>query len=449
MHFKHSLIAATLALSALAGCNSNNAEITHSQARFATFNLSFDRATYETLVSEMSFTHGEQSALLQRYQANDSTLTTEETETAKRIIQIRNVAETIQRVRPDTFVLAEFNNDGSGEDMQALDGFQNNYLSHSQNGQSPIEFVYRENFATNTGKPSGQDLNLDGNKSDQGDDAWGFGFYHGQYAFAVFSRFKIDEPNIRSFQDFRWKDMPGENNLKIVDCDKALPEGKACGDSWYSNEAWEQFPLSSKNHVDVPVIIPTKSGEQVVHFLVSHPAPPIFDNPAKHNTERNRAELKFWQDYIENQTYIYDDNGLTGGLPLGSHFVIAGDLNADHQMGDGDRATIAGLLSHTQMNVESTLGSLAPASNGGEYCLSEGICQRNQDTPHPANITSTSGLRLDYVIPSATLAVKASGVFWPSGSETGYHLVYDAALGNSKGVSSDHRMVWVDIDFNQ
>ncbi|MFZ6043818.1 endonuclease/exonuclease/phosphatase family protein, partial [Vibrio natriegens] len=115
--------------------------------------------------------------------------------------------------------------------------------------------------------------------------------------------------------------MPGENNLNIVNCDKALPEGKACGDSWYSNEAWEQFPLSSKNHVDVPVIIPTKSGEQVVHFLVSHPAPPIFDNPAKHNTERNRAELKFWQDYIENQTYIYDDNGLTGGLPLGSHFV--------------------------------------------------------------------------------------------------------------------------------
>ncbi|MGF1682261.1 endonuclease/exonuclease/phosphatase family protein [Photobacterium minamisatsumaniensis] len=455
MKLTKTIIAASIALAALSGCNSDDSITTYNEARFATYNLSFDRATYEDLVAEMTMSRDAQSTLIERYKQDDSSLSDDEIEIAKKIIQIRNVAETIQRVRPNAFVLAEFNNDGTGEDMAALNGFHDNYLAHAQNGQEPISFQYKQNVATNTGKPSELDLNLDGTASGTGDDAWGFGFYHGQYAFAVFSQFEIDETNVRSFQDFKWKDMPGEENIEIISCEGAegeniCPTGKAVGDAWYSDDAWSEFPLSSKNHIDIPVLVPTKDGNQeTIHFLVSHPAPPIFDNPAKHNTERNRAELQFWNDYIDSKNYMYDDKGVFGGLPAGSKFIIAGDLNADHQMGDGDRATIANLISHSMVNVEGTLGSYTPASNGGEYCLNEGICTRNPDTPHAQNITSTSGLRLDYVIPSATLDIKDSGVFWPAGNEDGYNLVYDEELGNSKGVSSDHRMVWMDFDLTK
>ncbi|MGF1701083.1 endonuclease/exonuclease/phosphatase family protein [Photobacterium makurazakiensis] len=455
MKLTKTIIAASIALAALSGCNSDDSITTYNEARFATYNLSFDRATYEDLVAEMTMSRDAQSTLIERYKQDDSSLSDDEIETAKKIIQIRNVAETIQRVRPNAFVLAEFNNDGTGEDMAALNGFHDNYLAHAQNGQDPINFQYKKNVATNTGKPSSFDLNNDGSTTDTGDDAWGFGGYHGQYAFAVFSQFEIDESNVRSFQNFKWKDMPGEKNLEIVNCNdpyNPLPttNGKVCGDNWYDDNAWEQFPLSSKNHIDLPLIVPTTTGNEVIHFLVSHPAPPIFDNPGNHNTERNRAELKFWNDYIASESYFYDDNGKEGGLASGSKFVIAGDLNADSQQGDGDRRTISELLNSPYVNMAATVGFQAPTSLGGPECFDLGLCkEENADTLYPEFITSTSGLRLDYVIPSVDIEVTNTGVFWPASNEDGYHLVYDEELGNSKGVSSDHRMVWMDFDLTK
>ncbi|WP_336596054.1 endonuclease/exonuclease/phosphatase family protein [Photobacterium rosenbergii] len=469
---KKTFIAASIALTALSGCNSDDTVQTYTEARFATFNLSFDRASYEDLVSEMSLTNKEQNQLVRDF--NKNALTGDDLEKAKKVIQIRNVAEIIQRVRPNAFVLAEFNNDGKGEDMRALNGFQDNYLAYSQKDETPIFFAYKKNVATNTGLQSGFDLDNSDSIADiegrAGDDAWGFGDYHGQYAFAVFSQFEIDEANVRTFQHFKWKDMPDgkgnakTDNIKIATCEgldkdnnkiNICPEGKKVGDNWYSDMAWDQFPVSSKNHADIPVIIPKANGEkEVVHFLVSHPAPPIFDNAAKHNTQRNRAELKFWNDYIASETYFYDDQGHTGGLAAGSNFVIAGDLNADHEMGDGDQEVIGNLLNSSLVNTRATIGDYSPQSLGGRYCLDSKVCkQDNVNTPHPLNITSTSGLRLDYVIPSATLEVKGSGVFWPVEGQDGYHLVFDESLNkdypHSKSVSSDHRMVWVDLDLSK
>ncbi|MDO6541074.1 endonuclease/exonuclease/phosphatase family protein [Photobacterium sanguinicancri] len=453
MFLKRSLIAASITLAALTGCNSNNANPEYSAARFATYNLSFDRATYEILANEMSMSRTEQSNLINMFHQSPEKLTEDQKTTAKRIIQIRNVTETIQRVRPNAFVLAEFNNDGTGEDMTAINGFHDNYLAYSQNDQRPISFMFKKNIATNTGKASGFDLDRDGKKTDVNNDAWGFGGYHGQYAFAIFSQFEIDEKNVRTFQNFKWKDMPGEKNITIVDCKLSktgCPTGMKEGDAWYTDEAWQQMPLSSKNHVDVPLVIPTPAGNEVIHFLVSHPAPPIFNNVANHNYEHNRAELKFWNDYINAQSYFYDDNGKTGGLTVGSKFVIAGDMNADAMKGDGDRRMIADLLKSHYVNTDATIGSYAPSSKGGQECFDLGHCKaENSNTPYPEAITSVSGLRLDYVIPSANLAVNNSGVFFPSSSEDGYHLVYDKDLGASKGVTSDHRMVWVDLDLTK
>lgn len=99
------------------------------------------------------------------------------------------------------------------------------------------------------------------------------------------------------------------------------------------------------------------------------------------------------------------------------------------------------------MNQAVTTGSLIPVSAGEPRCLASGTCKRNKQ--HPAErITSSSGLQLDHVIPSANLEVTGSGVFWPASFEAGHHLVYDTKRGIAKGVSSDHRLVWVDFDLN-
>ena len=391
-----------------------------------------------------------QDALLARYQEGDTSLGKAEITQAKNVQQIRNIAEIVQRTRPDVFLLNEFDNDGKGESTTDLKAFNDNYLAHPQHAQvQAISYPVLQNFATNTGLMSGHDLNLDGKLSSGPDDAWGFGNYHGQYAFAVMSKYPIDTKQIRTFQHFKWKDMPGETNPVIDDCNNPrapIPAGRQCGEPWYDAAAWAQFPLSSKNHADVPVRIKTEKGEEVIHFLISHPTPPIFANAARHTVKHNRAEIAFWNDYVKGLNYMTDDKGTKGGLAKNAKFVIAGDLNADPQTGDGDLTAIQALLDNALMNQAITNGTLIPVSEGGPECVSKGAdCKRNLDRPNPERITNSSVLQLDHVIPSANLNAVKSGVFWPASFEAGYHLVYDAKLGIAKGVSSDHRLVWVDL----
>lgn len=441
------LLAAAISLGMLAGCNSDNdSKAADPMVRFATFNLSFDRTAAGMLTGELALTRTEQDALLARL-AEGSLSGATETK-AKNVQQIRNVAEIIQRTRPDVFLLNEFDNDGKGESTADLKAFNDNYLAHAQHAEvTAISYPVMQNFATNTGLQSGYDLNLDGKTT--ADDAWGFGNYHGQYAFAVMSKYPIDTKQIRTFQTFKWKDMPGEQNPIIDDCNNPkvkIPASRQCGDAWYSDAAWQQYPLSSKNHADVPVRIKTEKGEEVIHFLISHPTPPIFANAARHTVKHNRAEIAFWNDYVKGLNYMTDDKGTKGGLKQNAKFVIAGDLNADPLTGDGDLSAIQDLLNNPLMNQAITNGTLIPVSEGGPECVSKGAdCKRNLDRPNPERITNSSVLQLDHVIPSANLNAVKSGVFWPASFEAGYHLVYDAKLGIAKGVSSDHRMVWVDL----
>ncbi|MCL1068714.1 endonuclease/exonuclease/phosphatase family protein [Shewanella olleyana] len=468
--------AAAFAVSALLlmGCNSNNDDFSqHTQpdvikstdaikdVRIGAFNLSFDRNSFSDLVTEMSLNQAQQDALMRKW--FDKSLTDEDKTLAEKVIQIRNVAAIIQTKRPAVLLMSEFNNDGIADDSQAIDNFQRNYLSVPQNALGatadkykalePIEFGFFENFATNTGLLSGYDLNHDG-KIALPADAWGFGVYHGQYAFSLASQFPIDTDNIRTFQHFKWKDMPGETNPVISNCqDKKypIPAGKACGDKWYSDAAWAEKPMSSKNHVDAPIIIPTANGDKVVHLLMSHPTPPFFDTVTENNKRLNRAEIKFWHDYISGSgSYIYDDQGQTGGINNEASFVILGDLNADPHSGDGYLDTIKDLMDSKQVNQDVTHGNKAPHSLGGPECFSTSECRKNnRDINYSANITSTSGLRLDHVIPSSDLNVSGSGVFWPTVSEQGHLMMKDPRVGKwgggGKSVSSDHRLVWIDI----
>ena len=458
MTFKKASMALAITATLLTGCfESSEDEVISTDVRFGVYNLSFDRATFQDLVSEMTLTQAEQNLLIEGWKSK--ALSAVEKKRAERVMQIRNVAAVIQVNRPDVLMMAEFNNDGEARDNSAIQGFQDNYLSIPQSLNSidggqlrePITYPHFANYATNTGLMSGFDLDRKGGAGSGPDDAWGFGNYHGQYAFALMSRYPIDKGNTRTFQNFKWKDMPDAKNPVIVDCkkpEKVEEPALVCGAEWYDQEAWEQFPLSSKNHVDAPILVPTGYGTKVVHLLMSHPTPPIFNNAANHNYLHNSAELKFWKDYISGKgSYIYDDSGVKGGLGSNESFVILGDLNADPEVGDGDTAVIKDILSSQYVNQDASFGRYMPSSQGAPECLGNGECRaENQATPYPDAPTSTSGLRLDYVIPSSDLNVYDSGVYWPSTVENGRLLMNDKRIGkygNGKDISSDHRLVWV------
>lgn len=370
------------------------------EVRFATFNASLNRFNAGDLIDDLS-------------SPNDP--------------QAQNAAETIQRIRPDVVLINEFDFDEGGV---AAGLFQDNYLSVSQNGAAPISYPHRYVAASNTGVPSGFDLNNDDSVGGP-DDAFGFGFFEGQFAFVVYSMHPIDEKKVRTFQNFLWKDMPGA----LLPDDPDTPEP----DDWYSEEELEVFRLSSKNHVDIPIAI---DGE-TVHFLVSHPTPPVFDGDEDRNGKRNHDEIRFWADYIDPKTskYIYDDDGKPGGLRPNSEFVIAGDLNSDPFDGDSVPGSAQLLLDHPLVNT-----SITPASEGGPE---QAVLQGGANLTHvgdPAFDTADfsdsdpGNLRVDYVLPSAGLAIEQAAVFWPTTDDPLFRLV-----GTFPFPTSDHRLVWVDI----
>lgn len=120
--------------------------------------------------------------------------------------QIKAIAEIIQHVRPDILVLNEFD---YLPDADVLTKFQQDYLEVSQNGEAPIVYPYSYTAPVNTGRASPFDLNRDGKKTGVADDAWGYGNYLGQYGMAILSRYPLHQEASRTFQYFRWGDLPG------------------------------------------------------------------------------------------------------------------------------------------------------------------------------------------------------------------------------------------------
>lgn len=327
--------------------------------------------------------------------------------------QVKNIAAIIQRVRPDILLLNEF--DYIADPKQGVEAFIKNYLNKPQAGSQPIDYPYYYYNTVNTGQPSPFDLDNDGAATGVGADAWGYGFYPGQYGMVLLSKYPIQSEQIRTFQHFKWRDMP-EHKVTL----------KADGSPWYCAEAWQQLPLSSKAHWDIPVLINGIS----VHLLASHPTPPVFDGPENRNGKRNHDEIRFWVDYLQpaQATYIYDDQGTTGGLAAGSRFVIVGDLNASAE-GEGD-AIHSGILSLVQHPLVN--GSFVPTSIGG--------AEHSPDRPHAASHTASWRMRADYVLPSKQgLKIKEGGVFWPAKADADYPLV------GARDASSDHRLVWLTL----
>jgi endonuclease/exonuclease/phosphatase family metal-dependent hydrolase len=387
-------VAATLLVLGLAVPSGAAAE----PVRVATFNASLNRSVAGELVEDLS---GPDDPQAQR------------------------IAEIIQRTRPDVLLLNEFDFVEGGV---AVELFQDNYLAVSQGGAEPIRYAHWFVDDVNTGVPSGLDLDNSGDVGGPGD-AFGFGFFPGQFGMAVLSRFPIDEDAVRTFQTFLWADMPGA----------LLPP------DWYSAAELEAVRLSSKDHWDVPIDV---GGAQPLHFLVSHPTPPVFDDPVlDQNGRRNHDEIRFWADYVRPSAsgYVYDDDGDVGGLPPGDPFVIAGDQNADPLDGDSRDAAAQQLL--TLPGVRDPMPTSAGAVednqlDGGVNVDHDGDPSLDTADFSDAPPFGAGNLRVDYVLPSRQLRVVDSGVFWPVRDDPLFDLVGDDQAGT---LSSDHRLVWVDL----
>jgi Endonuclease/Exonuclease/phosphatase family len=392
--------------------------------RFATFNASLNRNEAGQALSDLSAPYDPSQPA---------------TGVNGRRKQAATVAEIIQRTRPEVLLINEF--DFEPNNALATE-FQVNYLSVSHNlsqsptASEPISYPYVFVAESNTGIPSGMDFSNDG-MIGGGNDAFGFGAFPGQFGMAVFSQHPIITSEVRTFQKFLWKDMPGA----------LLPDDPATTTTadWYSTAELGIFRLSSKSHWDIPIDV----GGTTVHFLASHPTPPVFDDPpffpagVDFNGRRNFDEIRLWADYVTPGAggYIYDDAGGTGGLKPGSKFVIAGDQNSDPLDGDSIPGSIQQLLDNPRINATVTPESAgaieAAAAQGGANAAHRS--DPRFDTADFAD-SAPGNLRADYVLPSRNLQITASAVFWP---------VQADPLSRLTGVfpfpSSDHRLVWIDV----
>ncbi len=377
--------------------------------RFATYNVSFFRDTAGKLAAQMADPEAE-------------------TQNPNDIGNIRQVAEALQRIQPDVLLLNEFDYDGAGDGMRL---FQENFLAVAQQPElAPLVYPYRYSAPSNTGVSSGFDLDNNGaavtapGTEAYGNDCFGFGVFPGQYGLAVFSKFPIDPAKVRSFQHFKWKDMPGAQLL--------LNSGSPPLTTFYTAAEREVLRLSSKTHLDIPVDL---GGGITAHLLASHPTPPKFDGGEDRTGQRTYDEIRFWADYIDPDRagYIYDDQGLTGGLAEGARFVIEGDQNSDPN--DGDK--VGGVAAAGQLTRHRLVNAAFTPSSAGAAAFPGGAGQtgnKGQDTA-----AFRGGLRVDYVLPSkAGFSIFTGGVFWPGPSDPLRTVVADLD-------PSDHHMVWVDL----
>jgi len=367
--------------------------------KVATFNVSMEATNYSQLNMKPS------SAVLKHVLSNGDNQ------------QVKNIAEIIQRVNPDIILLNEF--DYISDKEKGVDAFVRRYLNVSQQGQTPVDYPYTYIAPVNTGEPTPFDLDNNGEATQYGGDAYGYGLYSGQYAMALLSKYPIKHEEIRTFQFFKWKDMP--NALRPMMVNK---QGNDSEVSWYSDEEWNAFRLSSKSHWDIPVSI----GDDTIHILAMHPTPPNFDGDEDRNGKRNSDEIRLMADYLSPGAgdYIYDDTGKHVSLDDDSQFVLMGDFNAA-DIGDKHRkGVIEQLIAHPLVN-----GAVTPTSKGGDSAST---------LPYSDRFTAYWGARADYVLPSKYgMSVINSGVFWPEKSSDLHRLVKDRAA------SSDHRLVWVSL----
>lgn len=251
--------------------------------------------------------------------------------------------------------------------------------------QGGIIYPYRFALRPNTGLATGLDLDGDGLLGGPGD-AQGWGRFSGEGGMAVLSKLPIQLDKVRDFSGFLWRDLPGALLFDGMTEDAAAIQR-----------------LSTTGHWDLPLELP---GGKVLHLLVWHATPPVFDGEEDRNGRRNHDEAAFWQRLLDG------DLGQPGPPPP---FVLLGDGNLDPVDGDGLPDAIKALLQHPKLQ------DPLPGQDTADFSARNG----------------PGKLRVDYVLPSTDLTVRGAGVVWPGAGEP---------MAEALATASRHRPVWVEID---
>jgi len=268
--------------------------------------------------------------------------------------------------------------------------------------KSGAPYAHRFSLRPNSGLATEYDLDGDGRLGGPGD-AQGYGEYTGQNGMAILSRFPVDYKNAQDFSDTLWRALPGA----LL---PALPDGRP----FPSETAIAAQRLSSVGHWLVPVKLPDGAPLSLITFQAG---PPVFDGPEDRNGRRNHDELR-----------------LAGGILTGlieedpdARVVVAGGANLDPFDSDGRHEAIRALLS------DPRLQDPEPRSAGAAAMPPQG--HRGPDALDTVDWANAGRLRVDYILPAATLTVTDAGVFWPK----------EAGKAEQVTTASRHRLVWVDL----
>lgn len=291
--------------------------------------------------------------------------------------------QVIAALDADVLLLTGIDYDLGGETLAALAG---------RLDAAGAAYPYLLALRPNTGVATG--LDLDGNgKLGEPRDAQAFGLFAGQAGMAILSRLPIDRGHIRDFSGFLWADLPG--NLMPPDTPKTQL-------------------LSTSGQYDVPILL---QGGTRLHLLTYYATPPIFDGPEDRNGRRNHDETAFWQHL------------LAGDLPQAppdAPFILLGQPNLDPADGSGRRDALRGLLANPRLQNPKPRGTANRRDIG----------QSGDPALDTAFYDKIGGLRVEEILPSADLHIKAAGVMWPPDSDP---------LAKTLAAASRHRPVWVDI----
>ena len=107
--------------------------------------------------------------------------------------------------------------------------------------------------------------------------------------------------------------------LPLPDCAAVIARGRqfldsafplAGGASWVDLAGRDGITLADP----AQYIGETEKGEEVIHFLISHPTPPIFANAARHTVKHNRAEIAAHVDLDRFDDSAEDELFQVGGI---------------------------------------------------------------------------------------------------------------------------------------
>ncbi len=310
--------------------------------------------------------------------------------------QIGAALGVIADTAPDILLLTDTDADPSGTTLDAL---------ADALAAEGVRYPYRLAIPGNTGVPTSFDMDGDG-KLGTPRDAQGYGRFRGDGAMALLSRWPIDPATRQDFSTLPWQALTAAR-LPTYPDGAPFPEANA--------RAAQR--LSSVAHSVVEVTLPTG---QRLSLLVYAATPPVFDGPEDRNGLRSADESALWLAYL---------NG-TIGAPPRPHFALLGRANIDPVDGEGLHEAMEELLTHPKIQDPrpSSAGGAgaADAEHRGDPALDTAEW-RGASEGGPGN------LRVDYVLPSKSLTVRAAGVHWPDGP------------AQQVRAASRHRLVWVDV----